>query len=109
AQLNGSQWADTATTYDALGRVLQTTAHVDASTTRTTKTVYTPAATGPVTSVAVTNPVGLTDTKTYDPSRGTLTKRIDTSGLVSQATYDALGRVTSVWLPGLTKGTDPAT
>jgi RHS repeat-associated protein len=68
---------------------------------------YTPATGGPVTQVTTTappisgsNPTKLTSTKYFDPISNAITGEVDTSGLRTDATYDALGRLTAVWPPG---------
>ena len=72
-------------------------------TNRTTSTAYTPAAGGPVTSMAITNPMGWTVTDTYDPARHSLLKQVDQNGDTTEATYDGLGRTSQVWTPDHTR------
>ncbi|MEV0006125.1 RHS repeat-associated core domain-containing protein [Micromonospora sp. NPDC050980] len=75
--------------YDALGRL--------------TKTDYTPASGGPVTSVKITNPLSQSSTATYAPAWHLPTALEDPNGLRSDLTYDGLGRLRQVWLPGRLK------
>ncbi|WP_460847784.1 RHS repeat-associated core domain-containing protein [Phytohabitans suffuscus] len=94
----------TATTvYDAQGRVKSVTDIAG----ETTTTDYTPAAGGPVTQTVTTNPLLWTDTVELDPAWGTPTKATDPNLRVTEATYDALGRTTGVWLPGRGKASFP--
>ncbi|MBQ1010712.1 RHS repeat protein [Micromonospora sp. M51] len=90
--------------YDAQGRM---TSSRDALSYET-KTAYTPASGGPVTSTAVTNPLQHVLTTTIEPAWGTATSVVDANGKRTDVTYDGLGRLTAVWLPGRTKGTDTA-
>jgi YD repeat-containing protein len=80
--------------YDTQGRV--TTAY-DALN-RSTGTAYTPATGGPVTQTTTTNPMGWTSTTTLDPGKGSLLTQTDPNGKVTTLAYDALGRLTQVWL-----------
>jgi RHS repeat-associated protein len=91
-------------TYDALGRVTSTGDALG----RITKTAYTPVATGPLTQTVVTPPkVTVADgttpdfntTTTYRIEWGLPSKTTDPNGKVTEMAYDALGRLTSVWLP----------
>ncbi|MFF2772956.1 hypothetical protein ACFVUP_38240, partial [Streptomyces bacillaris] len=85
------------TSYDARGRVVSVT---DAAG-RETKTQYTPsgAAAGAVTKVVTTNPEGWESVQTLDPARASVLSELDVNGNLTEATYDALGRLTGVWLP----------
>lgn len=100
------------TQYDALGRPTLTTDALG----RSTSTAYTPAAAGPLTRTTVTSPdpdgsgplaahVTVTD---LNPAWGSVTSTTDPNGKVTSASYDALGRVTAVWLPGRTQGSQTA-
>jgi len=104
-------WAKTTVAYDAAGRI--TTTKVFTSTTdttgRTSTTAYTPTDGGPLTKIYTTNPVGQHTTTNTDPGRGVTTSNIDIAGHRTDATYDALGRLTAVWRPGQVKGTNSAT
>ncbi|MFJ2754818.1 RHS repeat-associated core domain-containing protein [Nocardioides sp. NPDC087217] len=100
------------TTYDAYGRIA--TSSVDnpgaATTKRTTTTTYTPAGPGALTKVTTTLPISSHKTEEHlDPGRGVTLKAVAVDGLVTEGTYDALGRLTAVWKPGQVKGTDQAT
>ncbi|QAY68790.1 RHS repeat-associated core domain-containing protein [Xylanimonas protaetiae] len=100
------------TTYDAVGRPLTVTDALG----RKTATTYTDA-NGLTTSTATTTPdpdgtgtaTALTTTTVLDPAWGAPTKTTDANGNVTTGTYDALGRLTSVWEPGRVQGTDTAT
>jgi RHS repeat-associated protein len=91
-------------TYDEYGRVL-TSADAD---NRTTTTAYTPQTGAEPTATTITDPMNLTTTTDYDPARDLPTKVTDAAGYVTTETYDGLGRLTAVWLPGEQQGTDPA-
>ncbi|MEV1007137.1 DddA-like double-stranded DNA deaminase toxin [Streptomyces sp. NPDC049881] len=96
-------------TFDSYGRVLTVTDHAG----RTTTTAYTPATGRPSESTVTTPPavVGNADTAQvtrtqYDTVRGVARRTIDTRGLATHLTYDALGRLSKVRLPGTsTEGT----
>lgn len=80
--------------YDSHGRATSATdalGHV-------TTTAYTPSTGGPVTSTKVTNPLGHATTTMYEPAWGSPVKVTDTNGNVTEQSYDALGRLTAVWL-----------
>ena len=99
-------------TYDSHGRVLTVTDALD----RTTATSYTPATGGPVTGTTTTSPdpdgagplTAHVTTTTVNPAWGAPTRVVDANGKVSTASYDPLGRLTAVWLPGRVQGTDTA-
>jgi RHS repeat-associated protein len=94
---NQPAWQKTAsTTYDALGRPL-TVKNTNDLTVSTT--AYTPAAAGPLTSTTATNAKGHTVTTLADFATGTTKKVTDPNGKITESEYDALGRVTKVWLP----------
>ena len=106
-------YVDEATsTYDAHGRVLTVTDALG----RTTSTAYTPATGGPVTGTTTTSPdpdgagplTAHVTTTTVNPAWGAPTRVVDANGKVTTAAYDALGRLTGVWLPGRVQGTDSA-
>ncbi|MFF5492568.1 RHS repeat-associated core domain-containing protein [Streptomyces aquilus] len=89
----------TKSTYDTLGRALTAT---DAGG-NTTTTTYTPTAAGPLTRTKVTNAAGHS-TYTYpDPATGQPVKIYDANLKKTDLTYDALGRLTGVWLPNRSK------
>ena len=90
-------------TVDEYGRALTAT---DADN-RTTKTAYTPATGAQPTSVTVTNPVTtLATTTTFDPLRELALQVTDAAGYVTRHQYDALGRVTADFRPGITSAYD---
>ncbi|MFK0288572.1 RHS repeat-associated core domain-containing protein [Streptomyces sp. NPDC090499] len=94
---NPASWLTTAKTtgYDSLGRPGTVTDALGNS----TSTVYTPLTTGPLTKTTVTN-AKTQKTYTYlDYARGTTLKSYDVNNNLTESTYDALGRVTAVWLP----------
>ncbi|TXS34511.1 RHS repeat-associated core domain-containing protein [Streptomyces sp. ms191] len=94
-------WAKIATTsYDALGRP---TAVTDADT-KTTTTAYTPTATGPLTRTLVTNAAAHKVFNYFDPRRGLTTSTFDPNLKKTELAYDALGRLTDVWLPNRIRG-----
>ncbi|GGV83962.1 hypothetical protein GCM10015535_28060 [Streptomyces gelaticus] len=84
-------------TYDKLGRPLTTTNALN----RTVKTTYVPDDTGygPLTSKTTTDPKLYTSTTEVDPAWGTATKTTDANGNVTEWSFDALGRLRSVWKP----------
>ncbi|GLY67240.1 RHS repeat-associated core domain-containing protein [Amycolatopsis taiwanensis] len=92
--------------FDAYGRPVSTTDPLGLTTT----IAYAPATGGPVTQVATTTPqvsttntTKFTSTRYFDPITGAVTASVDHSGLRTDATYDALGRLTAVWPPGHSK------
>jgi RHS repeat-associated protein len=91
-----AQWPTTAKTdYDALGRPVKTYDGLD----RATTTTYFPA-TGVVTRTEVTNAAGHTVATTIDANRGLPLTVVDANGKITNASYDPLGRLIKVWLPG---------
>jgi YD repeat-containing protein len=100
------------TSYDVHGRVVAVTDALN----RTTTTTYTPATGGPVTATRTTTPdpddAGpLTAHETLiqvDPARALPVRVADPNGKVTSATYDPLGRLTAVWLPGRAQGSATA-
>ncbi|MEV1005393.1 polymorphic toxin-type HINT domain-containing protein [Nonomuraea sp. NPDC050202] len=113
-------YVESGATFDAYGRTTSNTdltADVKVTATgaltrtprtdgRTTATVRTPA-TGLVTATTVTTPRARPDdpastqvtTTLHETARGLPTRTTDTNGRVTQFGYDALGRLTKVWLP----------
>ncbi|CAM3424311.1 RHS repeat-associated core domain-containing protein [Stackebrandtia soli] len=90
------------TEYDPLGRV-SATWDVRANKTGTT---YTPA-TGVVTSVTTTHPLGWTSSETRD-LRGAAITSTDVNGKITATVYDPLGRLIKVWLPTRSTGHSPS-
>ncbi|MFJ2851280.1 MULTISPECIES: RHS repeat domain-containing protein [Streptomyces] len=84
-------------TYDKLGRPLTATNALN----RTITTTYVPDDTGygPLTSKTVTDPKLYTSTTQVDPAWGTAAKSTDANGNVTEWSFDALGRLKSVWKP----------
>ncbi|MBB4922720.1 RHS repeat-associated core domain-containing protein [Kitasatospora kifunensis] len=93
-------------TYDGSGN--QLTAPT-VSTPATTRTAYTPATGAAPTSVSVTGPLGSgwTTTTAQDPGRGLPLTSTDENGRTTTEQYDGLGRLTAVWVPGRSPGSDP--
>jgi len=95
-------WLTTAqTAYDDYGRPESTT-DVRGNTTRTE---YTPATGGPVTSIKETNALGWTGVRNLEPAWGSVVSTEDANGRRTATTYDALGRTTAAWGPGRDKDT----
>ena len=88
-------WVTNTATFDTYGRVLTA---VDGRG-KTSTTTYTPT-TGIPATVTVTNPLGQTTSTSLEPDRMAPTTITDANGAVTTCAYDALGRATSVWLPG---------
>ncbi|WP_239079269.1 RHS repeat-associated core domain-containing protein [Streptomyces sp. SID7909] len=86
-----------ATTYDKLGRPLTATNALN----RTVNTTYVPddVGYGPLTSKTTTDPKQFTSTTVVDPAWGTATKTTDANGNITEWSFDALGRLLSVWKP----------
>ncbi|MFI6316779.1 RHS repeat-associated core domain-containing protein [Nonomuraea sp. NPDC050556] len=93
----------TATGYDAYGRVVSATDELG----RTITTAYTPATGAPAT-IVVTDPKGFTTTSTLDPLRGQEVSVTDRNGNTTQTEYDALGRLTRIWLPSRARSASPS-
>ncbi|WP_416974090.1 RHS repeat-associated core domain-containing protein [Streptomyces sp. 4F14] len=90
-----------ALTTDVYGRTLTST---DADQ-RTTTTAYTPTTGAAPTAIVSTDPLGQTLSQTYDASRGLMLTQTTAAGYVTKAQYDALGRTTAVFRPGITAAT----
>jgi len=82
--------------YDSYGRVTSAGDALD----RTTTTVYTHGPQGLLTGVKTTNPALHDATVSVHPARGLPLTATDANGKVTTGAYDALGRLTKVWLPG---------
>ncbi|MGQ4517343.1 polymorphic toxin-type HINT domain-containing protein [Streptomyces sp. DW26H14] len=85
--------------YDSQGRVTSVT---DAAG-HTTKTTYTPATGGPLTSTDSYDAKNYKTTTAYDPARGLATSVVDPNNKRTDYAYDALGRLTSLWNPDRVK------
>jgi len=85
-------------TMDEYGRVLTST---DADNRKTT-TTYTPATGAAPTATTITDPMGHVSSSTLDPLRGLPLSTTDAAGYVTSGQYDALGRTTAEFLPGIT-------
>ncbi|MEV6718624.1 RHS repeat-associated core domain-containing protein [Lentzea sp. NPDC051208] len=91
--------------YDSSGRPNKT---VDASN-RTTLTSYTPADGGRLSKIVSVNAKNQTSTVEFEPSRSATVKTTDVGNRVTEATYDALGRLTALWKPGQARSiSDPS-
>ncbi|WP_329214328.1 hypothetical protein OG352_03885 [Streptomyces sp. NBC_01485] len=88
-------------TTDVYGRPLTST---DADQ-RTTTTAYTPTTGAAPTAIVSTDPLGQTLGQTYDALRGSMLTQTTAAGYVTKAQYDALGRITAVFRPGITAAT----
>ena len=85
-------------TMDEYGRVLTST---DGDNRKTT-TAYTPATGAAPTATTITDPMGHLSSATLDPLRGLPLSTTDAAGYVTSGQYDALGRTTAEFLPGIT-------
>jgi RHS repeat-associated protein len=96
-------------TYDAHGRATTTTDALGAI----SRAEFTPSRGGPVTGIKTTSPAtenlstGLVTTATLDTATGQPTKIVDPNGQLTETEYDALGRVSKVWLPNRLRQGDP--
>jgi RHS repeat-associated protein len=88
-------------TYDANGRA---TASTDARG-YTSTTAYTTANGGLVTQTVETNAINQATTTLREPAWDLPAKITDANGVVTDLTYDGLGRLMNVWLPGRAKAT----
>ncbi|MFJ9826250.1 polymorphic toxin-type HINT domain-containing protein [Streptomyces sp. NPDC101160] len=94
-------WQKTSTlSYDSLGRVVQAS---DAKGLPTASTTYDPPTSGPLTSTVVKNALEHATTTAVDFATGVTTKVTDPNNKITEKEYDALGRVTKVWLPNQSK------
>ncbi|GAA2114395.1 RHS repeat-associated core domain-containing protein [Streptomyces synnematoformans] len=91
-------WQKTsATEYDTLGRPTSVTDNQGNAAT----TSYTPADAGPLTRTDEHNPAGHRTISFLDARRGLPLRVYDANNEKTETAYDALGRVTKVWLPNL--------
>ncbi|MEO3797383.1 polymorphic toxin-type HINT domain-containing protein [Nonomuraea sp. B10E15] len=122
-------YLESGSTYDSYGRVVTSTdltatvkVTADGTITRTaradgrTTTTQRAPATGFVTTTKVTGPpakpgdpaTAQTATTTHDATRGQVLSMTDTNTKVTNLAYDALGRLTRVWLPDRLSGQTPS-
>ncbi|MEW2116097.1 RHS repeat-associated core domain-containing protein [Streptomyces sp. NPDC005474] len=87
-----------ATTYDDFGRPLTQRDAKQIGTTEETKTVYSET-NGLLTKTTVTNALGHPTVTDYAPAWGMSSGQTDPNGKRTDLAYDALGRLSSVWLP----------
>ncbi|WP_437096274.1 polymorphic toxin-type HINT domain-containing protein [Streptomyces sp. enrichment culture] len=94
---DGSGRYQTVTTsaYDEFGRPTDTW---NTKGTRTKHITYTPATGGPITQTETTNAAGHTAVAEHAPDWGVDLARTDANGNRTELAYDALGRLTDVWL-----------
>ncbi|MGC0208408.1 polymorphic toxin-type HINT domain-containing protein [Streptomyces levis] len=96
-----SGWQTTSTTaFDDLGRptsITDTAGHI-------TSTAYTPATAGPLTKTVTTDPKQYQAVSFLDPRRGLPLRSYDLNQKKTELNYDALGRLTEVWLPNRIRG-----
>ncbi|MEV6795922.1 polymorphic toxin-type HINT domain-containing protein [Streptomyces sp. NPDC051320] len=94
-------WQTTATTtYDTLGRpqsITDAEGHANS-------TAYTPADAGPLTKTIITDPKGYRSVTFLDPRRELPLRSYDINLKKTEQAYDALGRLTDVWLPNRVRG-----
>ncbi|MEV7314528.1 RHS repeat-associated core domain-containing protein [Streptomyces microflavus] len=90
--------------FDVLGRPTKVT-NADG---RSTSTEYTPAAAGPLTKTIATDPKGFKTTTFLDPLRGKPLRTYDANLKKTELAYDSLGRLTHVWLPDRSSGSQGA-
>ncbi|MEU8523631.1 HNH/endonuclease VII fold putative polymorphic toxin [Streptomyces sp. NPDC048577] len=96
-------WQKTSSTaYDTLGRPTTVT-NADGKSSTTT---YTPAETGPLTRTLVTNALSHKVFTYLDPRRGLALRTYDPNLKKTELAYDALGRLTDVWLPNRVRGSE---
>lgn len=93
-------------TYDALGRSVDT---FDTNGTRTKHIEYTPAAGGPLTLTKASNALGHTTTTEIIPDWGVNKASVDPNNGRTEMAYDALGRLTDVWLADRARDNAPST
>ncbi|MGW0580823.1 polymorphic toxin-type HINT domain-containing protein [Streptomyces sp. NPDC002920] len=103
----GTYQATGTTTYDAFGRPLTQKDAKQIGTTDETKTVYTET-NGLLTQTRVTNALGHATTTDYAPAWGMSAGQTDPNGQRTDLAYDAMGRLTSVWLPDRAKSQTPS-
>ncbi|MCX4905730.1 RHS repeat-associated core domain-containing protein [Streptomyces sp. NBC_00878] len=92
----------TATAYDSLGRPTSAT-NADG---KVTTTAYSPTASGPLTQTITTNAKSHRTVSFLDPRRSAVLRSYDANNKKTELAYDALGRLTAVWLPNRTSSGD---
>ncbi|MGW4273292.1 polymorphic toxin-type HINT domain-containing protein [Streptomyces seoulensis] len=92
------------TTYDTLGRPRIVTDNAS----HTASTDYTPVDAGPLTRTVVTDPKQYKSVSFIDPRRGLALRKYDVNSKKTELNYDALGRLTDVWLPNRIRGSQAA-
>jgi RHS repeat-associated protein len=95
------------TTYDSYGRPLTQKDAKQYGTSDETKSTYTET-NGLLTKTTVTNALGHVTTTDYAPAWGMSTGQTDPNGKRTDLAYDALGRLTSVWLADRAKTQTPS-
>ncbi|WTW98812.1 polymorphic toxin-type HINT domain-containing protein [Streptomycetaceae bacterium NBC_01309] len=90
-----------ASVYDHLGRTVKVT---DADGRDTVTEFLTDGQDPSLTETVVTNPLGHQTTTLFEPGRGLPLSKTDPNGRVTRTSYDALGRLTAVWMPGRSQG-----
>ncbi|MCK1814301.1 RHS repeat protein [Streptomyces sp. XM4011] len=90
-------------THDGYGRPLTQTDAAGAE----SRIAYTPSTGQSPTKTVTTNALGHTTEVHSDARRGVVTATVDANGVRADATYDALGRTTSMWEPGWAKADNP--
>ncbi|MER8044203.1 RHS repeat-associated core domain-containing protein [Streptomyces sp. NPDC094032] len=90
----------TTSTYDSLGRIRTLK---DPENALPTVTDYTPAGAGTPTKTIVTNPKSHKVTTYLDGLRGLPVRTFDINAKKTEQTYDAMGRLTGLWLPNRSK------
>ncbi|MFJ4691674.1 polymorphic toxin-type HINT domain-containing protein [Streptomyces sp. NPDC088766] len=95
------------TTYDAFGRPLSQKDAKQQGTTEETKTVYSET-NGLLTKTTVTNALGHATITDYAPAWGMSKGQTDPNGKRTDLAYDAMGRLTSVWLADRTTAQTPS-
>ena len=102
---NPTGWQTVSTTgYDALGRTTSTT-DADGNTSTVS---YTPADVGPLTRKGTVNALGQKTWTFYEPLRGQPLRAYDINSKKTEKTFDALGRLTGVWLPNRSRASQMA-
>ncbi|WP_449486056.1 polymorphic toxin-type HINT domain-containing protein [Streptomyces avidinii] len=87
------------TGFDAIGRVVKGTNPDGKS-----STIAFDPPTGQVFKLTQTNSLGHAQVQELEPGRSVTLKTTDANGLVSQASFDPLGRMAEAWAPGRTPG-----